>query len=66
MTIYCSRHWWENYKTITSDISFIIFMILSGSTLFHFINSIYEGPGYLPLEWAPVSLTLNFNKNIAE
>ncbi|XP_011498934.1 PREDICTED: palmitoyltransferase ZDHHC6-like [Ceratosolen solmsi marchali] len=53
MSLHCSRHWWNNYRNITSDTCFIIFIILSGLTLYHFINSVYEGPGYLPINWMP-------------
>ncbi|XP_031784989.1 palmitoyltransferase ZDHHC6 isoform X2 [Nasonia vitripennis] len=53
MSIHCSRQWWSPNKSALSDISFIVFITFSGLTLYHFINSIYEGPGYLPFNWVP-------------
>ncbi|XP_014205833.1 palmitoyltransferase ZDHHC6 [Copidosoma floridanum] len=52
-TIHCSRQWWKFYQDPSSDYTFMIFITFSGLTLYHFFNSIYEGPGYLPLNWAP-------------
>ncbi|KAJ8673476.1 hypothetical protein QAD02_004738 [Eretmocerus hayati] len=55
MTIYCSRQSWGQHTNASTDISFIVFIFLSGLTLYHFINSIYEGPGFLPYNWTPES-----------
>lgn len=57
MTIHCSRQWWPPQESFSGAINFIIFFCLSGSTLFHFISAIYEGPGFLPLKWMPEKAT---------
>lgn len=54
MTIHCSRQWWPPQESFFGAVNFILFFCLSGSTLFHFISAIYEGPGFLPLKWIPV------------
>lgn len=56
MTIYCSRQRWPPQDSFFGTVNFILFFCLSGSTLFHFISAIYEGPGFLPLKWMPVSM----------
>ncbi|KZC09863.1 PREDICTED: palmitoyltransferase ZDHHC6 [Dufourea novaeangliae] len=53
MTIHCSRQCWPPQESLFGAINFTLFFCLSGSTLFHFISSIYEGPGFLPLKWMP-------------
>ncbi|XP_053982701.1 palmitoyltransferase ZDHHC6 isoform X1 [Hylaeus volcanicus] len=57
MTIHCSRQWWAPQESLFGAINFMLFFCLSGSTLFHFISSIYEGPGFLPLKWMPEKAT---------
>lgn len=56
MTIHCSRQWWSPQESFLAAVNFILFFCLSGSTLFHFISAIYEGPGFLPLQWKPENL----------
>lgn len=53
MTIHCSRQWMPPQESLLGAINFLLFSSLSGSTLYHFINAIYEGPGFLPLKWMP-------------
>ncbi|XP_024938248.1 palmitoyltransferase ZDHHC6 isoform X2 [Cephus cinctus] len=53
MTIHCNSQWWSPYESPLAAANFILFFSLSGWTLFHFINAIYEGPGFLPLGWMP-------------
>ncbi|XP_014222161.1 palmitoyltransferase ZDHHC6-like [Trichogramma pretiosum] len=57
MTLHCCRNKLVSNGIGVTDPSFIAFMIFSGLTLYHFINSVYEGPGYLPYKWMPE----NFN-----
>ncbi|XP_078037613.1 palmitoyltransferase ZDHHC6 isoform X2 [Augochlora pura] len=57
MTIHCSRQCWPPQDSVFGTINFTLFFCLSGSTLFHFISSIYEGPGYLSLKWMPEKST---------
>lgn len=54
MTIHCSRQWWSPQESIYGAANFLLFFSLSGSTIYHFITAIYEGPGFLPLKWMPV------------
>ncbi|XP_011305941.1 palmitoyltransferase ZDHHC6 [Fopius arisanus] len=56
MTIHCSRQWWSPQESISGAANFLLFFSLSGSTIYHFITAIYEGPGYLPLKWKPEKL----------
>lgn len=53
MTIHCSRQWWSPQESPLAAANFFLFFSLSGSTLFHFMSAIFEGPGYLPLKWMP-------------
>lgn len=53
MTIHCSRQWWPPQESFWAAVNFCLFFFLSGSTLFHFINAIFEGPGFLPPKWTP-------------
>ncbi|XP_019696549.1 palmitoyltransferase ZDHHC6 isoform X2 [Harpegnathos saltator] len=57
MTIHCSRQCWSSQDNIPAAASFLLFFCLSGSTLFHFISAIFEGPGYLALKWMPEKAT---------
>ncbi|XP_033230999.1 palmitoyltransferase ZDHHC6 [Belonocnema kinseyi] len=57
MTIHCSRQWLPPQESLLGAINFLFFSSLSGSTLYHFINAIFEGPGYLPLKWMPENLS---------
>lgn len=57
MTIHCSRQWWPPQESFFGAVNFILFFCLSGSTLYHFISAIYEGPGFLPLKWMPGKVT---------
>ena len=54
MTIHCSRQWLPPQESLLGAINFLLFSSLSGSTLYHFMNAIFEGPGFLPLKWMPV------------
>ena len=56
MTIHCINQWWPPLQTRQAGITFLIFFTLSLSTLYHFMNALFEGPGYLPLKWQPVIL----------
>lgn len=65
MTIHCSKQWWSPQESVSAAANFLLFFCLSGSTLFHFISAIFEGPGYLTLKWMPVinphpSIILNY------
>ncbi|XP_012286618.1 palmitoyltransferase ZDHHC6 isoform X2 [Orussus abietinus] len=53
MTIHCSRQWWPPYESALAAANFLLFFSLSGSTLYHFMSAIFEGPGFLPLKWMP-------------
>ncbi|KAG7212991.1 hypothetical protein KM043_002330 [Ampulex compressa] len=57
MTIHCSRQWWSPQESFLAAANFFLFFCLSGSTLFHFISTIFEGPGFLPLKWMPEKAT---------
>ncbi|XP_008549087.1 palmitoyltransferase ZDHHC6 [Microplitis demolitor] len=56
MTIYCSRQWWSPKESLLAAANFLLFFSLSGSTIYHFMSAIYEGPGYLPLRWKPENM----------
>lgn len=58
MTMYCSRQCWAPQESLSATAAFFLFFCLSGSTLFHFITAIFEGPGYLALKWMPVTTVL--------
>lgn len=53
MTIHCSRQWWSSQENTLAGAVFLLFFALSGSTLFHFLSAIFEGPGYLAFKWMP-------------
>lgn len=52
MTVHCCGMWWPS-TTIGGFINTLCFMSLSGLTLYNFLSSMYQGPGYLPLNWKP-------------
>nr|CAD7441074.1 unnamed protein product [Timema bartmani] len=53
MTVHCSSMWWPPDKSLAGFLHLSVFLSLSGLTLYHFMNAIYLGPGYLPPGWAP-------------
>ncbi|XP_030761991.1 palmitoyltransferase ZDHHC6 isoform X2 [Sitophilus oryzae] len=55
MTIHCSSMWWPS-TTFGGFLNTLCFMSLSGLTLYNFLSSMYQGPGYLPLKWKPENL----------
>ncbi|XP_043497730.1 palmitoyltransferase ZDHHC6 isoform X2 [Polistes fuscatus] len=57
ITIHCSRQWWPPQESFWATANFCFFFFFSGSTLFHFISAIFEGPGFLPLKWKPEKAT---------
>ncbi|XP_023020428.2 palmitoyltransferase ZDHHC6 [Leptinotarsa decemlineata] len=52
MTLHCSNMWWPR-NTFGGQLNSIIFVSLSGLTLYNFLSSMYHGPGYLPPKWMP-------------
>ncbi|XP_065335357.1 palmitoyltransferase ZDHHC6 [Cloeon dipterum] len=53
MTVYCSRMWWPPETSAGGALQLGLFLLLSGLTMYNFLNAIYVGPGYLPLGWCP-------------
>ena len=60
MTIHCSRQWWSPQESLLGAANFLLFFSLSGSTIYHFISAIVQGPGFLTPGWTPVIITLAF------
>lgn len=55
MTINSCNMWWPPYSSIGGFLNRSTFLLFSGLTLYNLVAAIYEGPGYLPLKWVPVS-----------
>uniref|UniRef100_A0A1B6D8J8 Palmitoyltransferase n=1 Tax=Clastoptera arizonana TaxID=38151 RepID=A0A1B6D8J8_9HEMI len=53
MTAYCCTMWWPPSNSYGGLINKSIFLIFSGLTIYNFLSAIFEGPGYLPLNWVP-------------
>ena len=53
-TMHCNSMWWPPSYSIWGFVNSIIFIFVSGSTLYNFLFSLYIGPGHLPLNWKPV------------
>lgn len=54
MTIHCSSMWWPA-NSLGGVLNTMCFMSLSGLTLYNFLSAMFHGPGYLQLNWNPVS-----------
>ncbi|CAH1176374.1 unnamed protein product [Phaedon cochleariae] len=55
MTIHCSNLWWPK-DTFGGKLNVMVFISFSGLTLYNFLSSMYQGPGYVPFEWKPMKL----------
>lgn len=58
MTMYCSGMWWPS-TTTGGFINTTLFMAWSGFTFYNLLSAMFHGPGYLPLNWAPVGIQFN-------
>ncbi|CAH0554084.1 unnamed protein product [Brassicogethes aeneus] len=52
MTIHCGTMWWPPV-TFYGFLNTMLFLTLSGMTLYNFLSSMFLGPGYLPKGWQP-------------
>lgn len=52
-TIYVTGLWWPPNSSVLAGISHVIYLCLVGLVLYHFLSSMYIGPGYVPLGWRP-------------
>lgn len=52
-TVHLLGMWWPPQGSVGGAIHATIFMILAGTTLYYFLQSLLEGPGYVPLGWKP-------------
>ncbi|XP_059468335.1 palmitoyltransferase ZDHHC6 [Neocloeon triangulifer] len=53
MTVYCNRMWWPPDSSAGGALNFLLFILLSGLTIFNFLSAVYVGPGFLPNGWCP-------------
>uniref|UniRef100_A0A8D8PT01 Palmitoyltransferase n=1 Tax=Cacopsylla melanoneura TaxID=428564 RepID=A0A8D8PT01_9HEMI len=54
--VMCMMKWWSPLESVTGFINMAIFLSFSGLTMYNFLSAIFEGPGYLPLNWRPESV----------
>ncbi|XP_063360623.1 palmitoyltransferase ZDHHC6 [Cydia amplana] len=47
--------WWPPQGSLGGAIHACLFLFLSGGTLYYFLQSLLEGPGYVPLGWRPAN-----------
>lgn len=47
--------WWPPHSSISAALHAATFLSLAVSTLYFFLQSLLEGPGFVPLGWRPVS-----------
>ncbi|XP_075971240.1 palmitoyltransferase ZDHHC6-like isoform X2 [Anticarsia gemmatalis] len=45
--------WWPPHASIGGGIHGGLFLFFAGSTLYYFLQSLLEGPGFVPLGWKP-------------
>lgn len=53
MTLHCTSMWWPR-NSLGGKLNTLVFLSLSGLTIYNFLSSVYHGPGYVPLGWKPV------------
>lgn len=53
--VLCMMKWWSPLESVSGFANMAIFLTFSGLTFYNFLSAIFEGPGYLPLNWKPVS-----------
>lgn len=45
--------WWPPHGSVGGAIHAGIFLMLAATTLYYFLQSLFEGPGFVPLGWKP-------------
>ena len=55
-TVHCNSLFWPPNQSLSGFCNSAFFILLSGLTLYNFFYSLQVGPGFLPLNWKPVSL----------
>lgn len=45
--------WWPPHSSLAAALHAALFLSLAGSTLYFFLQSLLEGPGFVPLGWKP-------------
>lgn len=58
--------WWPPQSSLGATLHAGLFLTLAAGTLYYFLQSLLEGPGFLSTGWKPVRLTylcINLNKN---
>lgn len=45
--------WWPPHETVGGALHAMLFLGLAASTLYYFLQSLLEGPGFVPLGWKP-------------
>ncbi|PZC85913.1 palmitoyltransferase ZDHHC6 [Helicoverpa armigera] len=45
--------WWPPHSSIAAALHAALFLSLAASTLYYFLQSLLEGPGFVPLGWKP-------------
>ncbi|XP_026675757.1 palmitoyltransferase ZDHHC6-like [Diaphorina citri] len=54
--VLCMMKWWSPLESVSGFVNMAIFLTFSGLTFYNFLSAIFEGPGYLPLNWKPESV----------
>lgn len=52
----CMIKWWSPLESLSGFANMAVFLSFSGLTFYNFLSAIFEGPGYLPLNWKPESV----------
>lgn len=58
MTVKCGLMWWPPTQSWGGALNMTVFLTWVLLTLFNYFNAMFRGPGFVPLEWKPVSLLL--------
>ncbi|XP_046391753.1 palmitoyltransferase ZDHHC6 [Ischnura elegans] len=53
MAVHCCSMWWPPSASLGGSLNVGCFLIFSALTIYNFLSSIYEGPGFLPVGWKP-------------
>lgn len=53
--------WWPPHESIGAALHAALFLGLASGTLYFFLQSLLEGPGFVPFGWKPVSWKASFS-----
>lgn len=55
--------WWPPHTSVVAVLHSAVFLALASATLYYFLQSLLEGPGFVPVGWKPVSFIFPVARN---